>query len=61
MAEHESKAKGVEENTAEASVDNAFHQDVDGFARTAKASFEHGETYLHAEYKEGGKQGPNRV
>ena len=40
---------------------DAFHQHVDSFARTAEASFKHGETDLHAEHKEGCDQRPCSV
>ena len=61
VAEHEGKAEGVEQNAAEAGVDDAFHQYVDGFAGAAESGFEHGEAHLHAEHEERRDQRPNRV
>ena len=60
VAEHEGEAEGVEENAAEAGVDDALHQHVDGLARAAEAGFEHGEADLHAEDQEGRDQRPRR-
>src|SRR5579864_9183850 len=39
MAEHEGEAEGVEQKAAKTSVDDTFHQHVDGLARTAEAGF----------------------
>ena len=61
VAEHEGEAPGVEEKTAEAGVDDAFHQHVYGFARAAEARFEHRESDLHAEHQECRDQRPHRV
>ncbi len=61
VAEHEGEANGVEEQTAEAGVDDALHQHVDGLAGAAEACLQHGEADLHAEDEEGGDQRPDRV
>ena len=61
VAEHEGEADGVEENAAEAGVNDTLHQHVDRFARTAKASLKHREADLHAEDKERRNQGPRSV
>ena len=55
------KPHGIEQNAAEAGVDDAFHQHVDGFARAAEAGFEHREADLHAEHEERRDQRPDRV
>ena len=51
MAEHEGQPYSVKENAAEAGIDDALHQHVDGFARAAETGFKHGEADLHAENK----------
>src|ERR1700735_2312255 len=61
VAEHEGKADGVKQNAAETCVYDAFHQNVYGFPRTAKAGFQHCETHLHAENKKRGNQRPSGV
>ena len=58
VAEHEGEANGVEENAAETRIDDALHQHVDGFARSAETRFQHGEADLHAEDEERGDQCP---
>src|SRR5580704_890604 len=61
MAEHESETECVEDKTAKAGVDDAFHQHIDGLAGTAKTGLQHGEPDLHAENQEGGDQRPGSV
>src|SRR6266403_1955695 len=61
VAEHEGKADGIEENAAKTGIYNAFHEYVDGFARTTESGLQHGEANLHAENQEGSNQRPGRV
>src|SRR5450631_262362 len=61
MAKHEGEAKGIEEDAAEAGVNDAFHEDVDGFAGAAEPGFEHGEADLHSEDKKSRDERPNGV
>ena len=61
MAEHEGEADRIEENAAEAGVDDTFHQHVDGFTRPAKSGFQHREADLHAEDQEGRDERPGSV
>src|SRR3954468_13479073 len=61
VTEHECEANGVEENAAEACVDDALDQHVYGFTRATKASLEHGEADLHPEHQEGSYQRPHCV
>src|SRR5215471_6880440 len=60
-AEHEGEAKCPEQQAAEAGVNYAFHQNVDGFARAAKSSFKHSEADLHAEHQECRDQRPHGI
>ena len=52
MTEHERESDGIEENTAEAGIDDAFHQNVYGLTGAAETGLQHGESNLHAEYQE---------
>src|ERR1700674_1332476 len=61
VAEHEGKADGIEENAAKTGIHNAFHEHIDGFARTTESGLQHGEADLHAENQEGGNQRPGSV
>ena len=61
VAEHEGEAKGEEQNTAEAGVDDTFHQHVHRLTRPAEARFQHREAYLHAENEKRREQRPNRI
>ena len=61
VAEHEGKAEGEEEQAAEASVDDAFHQDIYGLARAAESGLQHGKANLHSEHQERSHQCPERV
>src|SRR6266566_1098158 len=61
VAKHECEPHGVKQNAAKACVHHAFHEHVHRFARTTKASFQHGEADLHAEHKECCDQCPSRV
>ncbi len=61
VAEHECEADGIEQNAAKAGIHDAFHQNVDGLARTAEARFQHGEADLHAEHEECRHEGPRCV
>ncbi len=61
MAEHEREADRVKQNSAQARVHNAFHQDVYSLARTAEDGLEHLENYLKYEHQERCDQGPRRV
>src|SRR6185369_9288553 len=54
VAEHEGETKGVEKDTAQAGIDDAFHQNVDGLARAAEPGLQHGEADLHTENEERG-------
>src|SRR5262249_38687787 len=47
--EHEGKPPGIEQEPAEAGVDDAPHQNVHGLSRATKSGLEHGEARLHAE------------
>ena len=55
------KPIGVEEKAAQTGINDTFHQNVNGFARTAKARFEHREAHLHPEYQECRDQCPGGV
>ena len=61
MAEHEREAECEEQQAAQAGVNDALHQYVDGLAGSAEAGLQHGESNLHAENKKGRNQRPNRV
>ncbi len=59
--EHEGEAPCPERNAADAGVDDAFDEDVDGLALAGEARLEHDEADLHAEDEERGDQRPRRV
>ena len=61
MAEHESEAPGVEEDSAETGVDDALHENVDSLARAAESGFQHREANLHAEDQKRRDQRPHCV
>ena len=61
VAEHEGEAESVEEQPAEARIDDALHQHVDRFARAAESGFEHREADLHSEHQERRDQRPDGV
>src|SRR6267142_4319794 len=61
VAKHECETDSEEENAAETCIDDAFHQDVDGFARATEASLQHGEANLHTKDQERSDQGPNSI
>ncbi len=61
MAKHEGETDGKEEDAAEASIHDAFHQNVDGLARAAEACLQHGETNLHTKDQKCSDQGPNCI
>src|SRR6185369_12238654 len=52
VAEHERKTNGIEQNAAEACIDNALHQNVHCLSRPTEARLKHGEANLHAEHEE---------
>ena len=58
VTEHERKAECVEQNAAQACVDDTLHQHVHGFARAAETGFQHREADLHAEYEKRRDQSP---
>jgi hypothetical protein len=43
VAEHEGEAPRIKQQTAQTGVYHALHKYVDGFARPAESSFQHGE------------------
>src|SRR6185369_9661899 len=51
----------AEQEPAETGVDDAFHQHVDGLARTTETRLQHGEACLHAEHQERCHERPHRV
>ena len=60
-AKHECKAPSPVKQTADAGVEDAFDQDVDGFAASTEARFKHGKTGLHSEHEKRAKQHPAGV
>ena len=61
MSEHEGEAPCPEKNSAEAGVEDAFDEDVDGFTGAAEPGFEHREADLHAEDQKRRKKYPKSV
>ena len=61
VTEHEREAPCIKEDSAEACVDNTFHQDVNRLARSAKSGLKHRETDLHTEDEKCGDEGPHCV
>ena len=61
MAEHEGEAPCIEEEPAEARVDDAFENHVDRLTRTGEARLEKHEAGLHEEHEERRDDGPHRV
>ncbi len=59
--EHEGEPPGPEQDTADAGVSNAFHQNIDRFARTSESGFEHNKPDLHTEDKKSSNQRPDGV
>ena len=60
-AEHEREAPAPVQKAADAGVEHAFDQHVDGFTVSAEAGFEHREAGLHAEHEERAEQHPAGV
>ena len=60
-AEHEREAPSPVQKPADAGVEHAFDQHVDGFAISTEAGLEHGEARLHAEHEERAEQNPAGV
>jgi len=59
--EHEGEAPEPERDTANASVGDPFHQDVDRLARAREPGLEQYEADLHSEHEERGHQRPHGV
>ena len=60
-AEHEREAPSPVQKPADAGVEHAFDQHVDGFTISTEAGFEHREARLHAEHEERAEQNPAGV
>ena len=60
-AEHEREAPSPVQKAADAGVEHAFDQHVDGFAISTEARLEHREARLHAEHEERAEQHPAGV
>jgi len=60
-AEHEGKAPGPEQDATETGIDDAFEEDVHGFARARKTGLEHHEACLHEEHEERRDERPHVV
>ena len=60
-AEHEREAPSPVQKPADARVEHAFDQHVDGFTISTEAGLEHGEARLHAEHEERAEQNPAGV
>ena len=60
-AEHEGEAEGPEQQGAQARVDDALQQDVDGLPGAGEAGLQHHEAGLHEEHQERGDEHPGRV
>ena len=59
--EHEREAPPPVQQPADAGVEHALDEHVDGFAVPAEAGLEHRETGLHAEHEERAEQNPAGV
>src|SRR5205814_4294399 len=59
--EHERETPRPEQDAAQASVDDALEQDVDGLARAGEAGLEGHETRLHEEHQKRRHQHPQGV
>jgi hypothetical protein len=61
VSEHERESPGVEQDSTEAGINNAFQHDVDGLSSPGEAGFKKHEPSLHEEHEEGRNQYPQRV
>src|SRR5690242_20388047 len=61
VTKHKGKAKRIKKQTTKACVNDALHEDVDGFPRPAEPRFQHREAYLHAKNEKRRDQCPRSV